>query len=128
MGDGTELGRVRGLGSARHGGHHWLLQRFTAVGNILGGLFLAFSLAMQPSHDFAAMKDWVASPLPALVLALWIPNVFWHARHGLQILVDDYVHDAGNHLAITIVLNILAVVGAGLGVLSIIRLALSGAA
>ncbi len=128
MGDGTELGRVRGLGSARTGAHHWLLQRFTAIGNILGGLFLAFSLALQPEHDFAAMKDWVASPLPALVLALWIPNVFWHARHGLQILVDDYVHTAGNHLAVTIVLNILAVVGAGLGVLSIIRLALSGAA
>jgi succinate dehydrogenase / fumarate reductase membrane anchor subunit len=128
MGDGTELGRVRGLGSARTGGHHWLLQRFTAVGNILGGLFLAFSLAMQPAHDFSAMKDWVASPLPALVLALWIPNVFWHARHGLQILVDDYVHDAGNHLAITIVLNILALVGVGIGLLSIIRLALAGAA
>ena len=60
MGDGTELGRVRGLGSARHGAHHWMLQRFTAVGNILGGLFLAFSLALQPTHDFAAMKDWVA--------------------------------------------------------------------
>jgi len=128
MGDGTELGRVRGLGSARHGGHHWLLQRFTAVGNILGGLFLAFSLALQPTHDFAAMKDWVASPLPALVLALWLPNVFWHARHGLQILADDYVTDAGNHLAITIVLNILAIAGAGLGVLSVLRLALAGAA
>jgi len=128
MGDGTELGRVRGLGSARHGAHHWMLQRFTAVGNILGGLFLAFSLALQPTHDFAAMKDWVASPLPALVLALWIPNVFWHARHGLQILVDDYVHDAGNHLAITIVLNILAIAGAGLGVLSVLRLAFAGAA
>ena len=128
MGDGTELGRVRGLGSARHGAHHWMLQRFTAVGNILGGLFLAFSLGLQPTHDFAAMKDWVASPLPALVLALWLPNVFWHARHGLQILVDDYVHDAGNHLAITIVLNILAIAGAGLGVLSVLRLALAGAA
>jgi succinate dehydrogenase / fumarate reductase membrane anchor subunit len=128
MGDGTELGRVRGLGSARHGAHHWQLQRFTAVGNILGGLFLAFSLALQATHDFATMKDWVASPLPALVLALWLPNVFWHARHGLQILVDDYVHDAGNHLAITIVLNILAIAGAGLGVLSVLRLALAGAA
>ena len=128
MGDGTELGRVRGLGSARHGAHHWMLQRFTAVGNILGGLFLAFSFALQPTHDFAAMKDWVASPGPALVLALWLPNVFWHARHGLQILVDDYVHDAGNHLALTIVLNILAIAGAGLGVLSVLRLALAGAA
>ena len=128
MGDGTELGRVRGLGPARTGAHHWLLQRFTAVGNIILGLFLAFSLALQHTHDFAAMKDWVASPLPAMALALFIPNVFWHARHGLQILVDDYVHDAGNHLAITIVLNILAIAGVGIGLFSIVRLALAGAA
>jgi len=128
MGDGTELGRVRGLGPAHTGTHHWLVQRFTAVGNILAGLFLAFSLARLPGYDFATVREWIAQPVPATVLALWLPNVFWHARHGLQILVDDYVHDTGNHLALTIVLNILAIAGAGLGVLSILRLALAGAA
>ena len=40
MGNGTELGRVRGLGSAHHGAHHWLIQRFTAVGNLVLMLFL----------------------------------------------------------------------------------------
>ena len=35
MGNGTSIGRVRGLGSAKSGSHHWILQRFTAVGNLL---------------------------------------------------------------------------------------------
>ena len=30
MGNGTSIGRVRGLGSAHSGAHHWLVQRFTA--------------------------------------------------------------------------------------------------
>ena len=35
MGNGTSIGRVRGLGSAHEGVHHWLLQRFTAIGNLV---------------------------------------------------------------------------------------------
>jgi succinate dehydrogenase / fumarate reductase membrane anchor subunit len=128
MANGTEIGRVRGLGSAHRGTHHWLLQRFTAVGNIVLGLFLAFSLALLPGYDYATVHDWLAQPLPSAALAIWIANVFWHARHGLQILVDDYVHDRGNHLAATIILNVLAVGGAGFGLLSIVRIALKGAA
>lgn len=128
MGDGTSIGKVRGLGSAHRGPHHWLTQRFTAVGNIILGGFLAISLALLPSYDFATVGDWLSQPLPAFALSVWILNVFWHARHGLQILVDDYVHDKGNHFAITLILNLLAVAGAGFGLFSIIRVALGGAA
>ena len=46
MGEGTSIGRVRGLGSAYQGAHHWLLQRYTAIGNMLGGLFLLFRAIM----------------------------------------------------------------------------------
>ncbi|WP_120717767.1 succinate dehydrogenase, hydrophobic membrane anchor protein [Tsuneonella amylolytica] len=128
MGNGTEIGKVRGLGPAHHGSHHWMLQRFTAIGNIVLGLFLALGLALLPNYDFATVRDWLAQPIPSAALAIWIVDVFWHARHGLQILVDDYVHERGNHLAVTIALNILAVGGAGFALFSILRIALSGAA
>src|SRR3546814_12111927 len=35
MGDGTSIGRVRGLGAAKEGTHHWWHQRLTAGGNLL---------------------------------------------------------------------------------------------
>jgi succinate dehydrogenase / fumarate reductase, membrane anchor subunit len=41
MGNGTGIGRVRGLGSARSGTHHWWLQRVTAAGNVLLLLWFA---------------------------------------------------------------------------------------
>ncbi|MCT2558214.1 succinate dehydrogenase, hydrophobic membrane anchor protein [Tsuneonella sp. YG55] len=128
MGNGTSIGKVRGLGSAHHGSHHWLLQRFTAIGNIVLGLFLAVSLALLPSYDFATVRDWLSQPLPAAALAIWIVNVFWHARLGLQVLVEDYVHTPGNKFAAIAALNILAVAGAGFGLFSIVRIALGGAA
>jgi succinate dehydrogenase / fumarate reductase, membrane anchor subunit len=128
MGNGTSIGKVRGLGSAHHGSHHWLLQRFTAIGNVVLGLFLAISLALLPGYDFATVKDWLSQPLPAAALAIWIVNVFWHARLGLQVLVEDYVHTPGNKFAAIAALNILAVAGAGFGLFSIVRIALGGAA
>ena len=49
MGNGTSIGRVRGLGAAHAGPHHWLLQRWTAIGNLLLIAFLAISLLLLPN-------------------------------------------------------------------------------
>lgn len=128
MGNGTEIGRVRGYGSAHHGAHHWLLQRFTAAGNLALGLFLAFSLALLPGYDYAALVDWAKNPLVATALALLIVSTFWHARLGLQVLIEDYVHEAGSRFAVLLLLNLAAVGGAMFGLVSIARIALTGAA
>ncbi|ANY20450.1 Succinate dehydrogenase/Fumarate reductase transmembrane subunit [Tsuneonella dongtanensis] len=128
MGNGTSIGKVRGLGSAHHGAHHWLLQRFTAIGNLVLGLFLAISLALLPGYDFATVKAWISEPLPATAVALFVISAFWHARLGLQVLVEDYVHIPGNKFAALAALNLAAVGGAGFALFSIVRLALGGAA
>ena len=128
MGNGTELGRVRGLGSAHHGAHHWLLQRFTAVGNLVLVLFLVVSLALLPDYGFATIGEWAASPLTATALALLVVSTFWHARLGLQVLMEDYVHTPGNKFAAHLLLNLAAVGGAMFGLVSIARIAFAGAA
>ena len=128
MGNGTELGRVRGLGSAHHGAHHWLLQRFTAVGNLVLMLFLAVSLALLPGYDYITIKGWAATPLAATALALLVVSTFWHARLGLQVLAEDYIHTPGNKFAVVLLLNLAAVGGAMFGLVSIARIAFSGAA
>lgn len=128
MGNGTELGRVRGLGSAHHGAHHWLLQRFTAVGNLVLVLFLVVSLALLPGYDFVSVRGWAQGPLVATALALLIVSTFWHARLGLQVMVEDYVHTPGNRFAMILLLNLAAVGGAIFGLVSVARIAFSGAA
>lgn len=128
MGNGTSIGKVRGLGSAHHGSHHWLLQRFTAIGNLVLGIFLAASFAMLPGYDFASVKGWIAEPLPAAAVALFVVSAFWHARLGLQVLIEDYVHTPGNKFAAIAALNLAAIGGAAFALFSIVRLALGGAA
>ena len=126
MSDGTPIGRVRGLGSAHEGAHHWLVQRFTAIGNLVLMLFLVVSLALLPAYDYATMAKWASQTLPATAMALLIISVFWHARLGLQVLVEDYVHTPGNKFALIALLNLVAVAGAIFGLVSIVRIALGG--
>lgn len=126
MGNGTSIGRVRGLGSAKTGAHHWLLQRWTAIGNLVAIVYLAVSLLLLPDFSHATVSEWIAKPVPAVAVALLIVSTFWHARLGLQVFIEDYVHGA-NRLAAMIALNLLTFAGAAFGLLCIIRLALGGA-
>ena len=128
MGNGTSIGRVRGLGSAHEGPHHWLVQRFTAVGNLVTVLFLIISLVMLPDLEHATVTGWIAQPTPAFMMALLVITTFWHARLGLQVLIEDYVQEPGSKFAVLLLLNLLTFAGAGFGLFSIARLAFGAGA
>jgi succinate dehydrogenase / fumarate reductase membrane anchor subunit len=109
MGTGTQLGRVRGLGSAKSGAHHWWVQRVTAVANVLLFSWLVISLLRMPGYDLETMRKWLSSPLAAVPMMLLVANVCWHFRLGLQIFIEDYVHDEGLKAAAVIALKFYAV-------------------
>ncbi|WP_156842104.1 succinate dehydrogenase, hydrophobic membrane anchor protein [Novosphingobium aquimarinum] len=127
MGNGTSIGRVRGLGSAKAGPHHWLQQRYTAIGNLLLGLWFAISILLMPNLSYAAVTEWLGSPIPATAMALLIISTIWHARLGLQVLFEDYVHDDGSKFAVLAILNLVSFAAAAFGLFCVIRLALGGA-
>jgi succinate dehydrogenase / fumarate reductase membrane anchor subunit len=128
MGDGTELGRVRGLGPAHEGEEAWMQQRFTAVGNLLLVSFLAFSLVLLPDLSYGSVLGWIKHPVPAVAMALLVVNVFWHARLGLGELIGDYVHDTGNKFAALLLVNFAAAAGTAFGLFFILKAALGGVA
>ncbi len=125
MGDGTGLGRVRGLGSAKHGAHHWLVQRFTAVGNLLLMIWLGASLLLMPGYDYGTMVSWLSQPLTAVLMILLILCTFWHVRLGMQVLIEDYVHEEGLKFGVLTLLSFALIVGGAMGIFAIIRLALA---
>ena len=124
MGNGTEIGRVRGLGSAHSGTHHWLVQRFTAIGNLVLGLWMLFTLLGMSDHSFGAMKEFFGRPVPATGLGLFVLSTFWHARLGVQVMIEDYVHEHANKFAAMALLNLATFAGAAFGLLCVVRLAL----
>ena len=127
-GKGTAIGHERGLGSAHEGSHHWLLQRFTAAGNLITVGFLVISILLLPDLSYGTVREWLGGTVPSLALALLVISVFWHARLGLQVMFEDYIHEPGNKFAAILVLNLAWFAGTAFGLLSLIRIALGGAA
>ncbi len=128
MGNGTSIGKVRGLGSAHHGAHHWLLQRFTAIGNLVLSIWLLVSLVVLPDLQYETVTTWLAQPIPATAMILLIITTFWHARLGLQVLIEDYVRDTGTKFGVFALLNIAVIGGGAFAIFSVARLALGGIA
>lgn len=128
MGDGTSIGKVRGLGSAHNGSHHWLLQRFTAIGNLLLVFWFIASVLLLPNMNYATVREWIARPVPATAMALLVVTTFWHARLGMQVMLEDYVQTPANKFAVFAALNLATFGGAAFGLFCVIRLALGAPA
>jgi succinate dehydrogenase / fumarate reductase membrane anchor subunit len=119
----TPLGRVRGLGSAHHGGEHWLTERVTSIALLLLGVWLIASLLLLPKLDQRTLIEWLRAPSGAVPMALFVITAFKHALDGVKVTVDDYVHEEGPRFAWNVLLLFLAVGGGALALFSVARIA-----
>ena len=89
----TPTARAKGLGSAKSGTHHWLMQRLTAVGNLVLGLWLLYSIITNMNMTYTEAVLWISEPLNAVFMILFIISSFYHAVLGSQVVIEDYVHN-----------------------------------
>ena len=119
----TPLGRVRGLGSAHHGGEHWIRERLTSAALLLLTIWLVASLLLLPSLDQRTIVEWLRPASGAVPMALLIIVAFIHAIDGLKVVIDDYVHDAGNNLVLNGLVFFAGYGGMALALFSLARIA-----
>ncbi len=124
----TPLGKVRGLGSARAGGEHWLSERVTSIALVILGAWLVASLLLLPDLSLRSLIEWLRAPSGAIPMALLVITSFIHGLDGMKVVVDDYVHDEGNRFAVNLVLLFLAVAGASIALFALARIAFGAAA
>lgn len=127
MGSGTQIGKVRGLGSAKHGGGHWISGATSSVASLLLSVWLVTSLLLLPNFDQSTLVQWLSQTSVAVPMILTIGVFFWHTQIGLRVLIEDYVHDEGLKFASMLLLDFYAVAGTVLGAFLVLKLALTGA-
>ena len=120
--DETALRRVRHFGSARNGLQEWRLQRLTALALIPLGLYFAASILRLATSDQMTAAAWLASPVPALLVILFVLAGLTHALVGLRSVLLDYVHTRARLLAGELLVRAAVVVLAAASVLAVLKL------
>ncbi len=122
----TPLSRARGLGSAKDGLHHWWAQRLTAVALIPLVVWFAISLIMMSGADYAVVRAWIGSPAVMVLLILTIVIGLHHGQLGMQVVIEDYVHNDGVKLALIMLTRFIAVFFGLAAVVAILRIGFGG--
>ena len=120
--DETVLRRVRQLGSSRNGLGEWRLQRLTAIALIPLGLYFVASILSLATADKATASEWLASPVPALLVILFVLAGLVHALVGIRSVLLDYVHSRARLVAAELLVRAGTVILAGASVLAVLKM------
>ena len=118
----TPLAKVRGLGSAKSGVHHWWHQRLTAIAMVplvLSALYLVLRIA---GSDYEQAILLLQNPFNAAILLLLIITGFWHAMLGVQVVIEDYVGSDWGRITSIMMVKAVLILLATLSALSLFKI------
>lgn len=105
----SPLSKAIGLGSAGHGFSHWWWQRVTAIALIPLSIWFAVSVLSLVGADYVVARNWLAAPINATILFLFVVTALYHAQTGLQVVIEDYVHTKWLNLSLLLLIKFAAV-------------------
>jgi succinate dehydrogenase / fumarate reductase membrane anchor subunit len=120
------LGRARGLGSAKQGVSHFLWQRLTAVALVPLAIWFVISVVSLAGADYAHFRMWLSWPGNTTLMILVIFAVFRHAQLGVQVVIEDYVHDDGLKLISLVAVKFAALFFGVFAAVSVLRVVFVG--
>lgn len=120
----TPLKNVRGLGTAKTGTEHFVHQRLTATALVFLSIWFLVFVVSLAGADYATAVATVSKPWNAVLLVGFLIAMFWHAQLGLQVVLEDYIHNSLLALALQTTVKFIAVLGAIVSVFAVARIVL----
>jgi len=118
----TPLGRVRNLGAAHSGTGDFWRQRLTAVAMVLLMIPVIVVVMMTLGRNQAGAKQILGSLPIAVIMVLFIVASVWHMKIGMQVVIEDYVHNEKLKLASIMANNFFSVAVALASIYAILQL------
>ncbi len=118
----SPLGRVLGLGAAKEGPGHWWSMRVSALGLVILGPWFAWSLTRLPGIEYLDVSAWIAAPLNTIGLLLLLPTMAYHARLGVQVVIEDYVKASGLKITGLVLVTFVFYAAAVAGMFAVLRI------
>lgn len=122
----SPLSKAVGLGSAKHGFSHWWWQRVTAVALVPLVIWFIFSVLSLIGSSHAITVAWLAAPINATIMLLFVLTALYHGQTGLQVVIEDYIHTKWLNLSLLLVIKFASVILAVLAIISVLKVVLGG--
>jgi len=122
----TPLKKVRGLGAAREGTGQFWRQRVSGLALAVLTLFVVGWILSLKGADYAEVRESLAQPLVAIVMALFIVISLDHMRLGMKEIIEDYAHSEGNRLGLSVLNTFFTVAVGGISLFALAKLAFGG--
>ncbi len=122
----TGIARLKAQGSAKSGAEHWWRQRLTALANVPLVIWFVVSFVSLGGASYTEARAWLGSLTNATLMVLLIVSVFWHARLGIQVIIEDYVHGRALKLAALVLLDFATVALATASIVAILTVSIGG--
>ncbi len=120
----TPLSNVRGLGAANTGSDHFWRQRVTGFANLLLTVFVVYAAFHLKGADYEGVKNFFQSPFHLVFAAAFIINTSYHMRLGMQVVIEDYVHNEGSKILLLILNTFFTSFISLAGIFSLLKLSL----
>ena len=121
----SQLGRVRGLGSAKSGTTQWWAERVGAIALVPLTIWFVISALGHLGASQAEMVAWLSQLVNAALMLALVLATFHHLALGMQVVVEDYVHEEGARFACLLAIRGLAWFCALASLVSVLKLALA---
>ncbi|HEY4556069.1 MAG TPA: succinate dehydrogenase, hydrophobic membrane anchor protein [Lysobacter sp.] len=118
------LKQARGLGSAKGGTQHFLVQRITSIALVVLSVYVVWLVLSLIGDGYTGFRATVADPLHATLLIAFSIAMFWHVKLGMQVIIEDYVHAPAMGATLHLLNLFVCALAAIASVLAIIRIAL----
>ncbi|HUB14815.1 MAG TPA: succinate dehydrogenase, hydrophobic membrane anchor protein [Acetobacteraceae bacterium] len=118
----SPLGRARGLGAAHQGARHWWAQTLTSIALVPLSLWFVCGMVRligASRHDVVA---WLSGPVPVVLMIALVIATFHHMQLGVQVVIEDYVHQPAVRLTSLLLVKAAAIVLALACIVSVLRL------
>ncbi|WP_312915116.1 succinate dehydrogenase, hydrophobic membrane anchor protein [Stenotrophomonas sp.] len=120
----TPLKNARGLGSSKSGTEHFIHQRLTATALVALTIWFLCLVLSLIGADYVTAVEAVSKPWNAILLVGFLVAMFWHAQLGLQVVLEDYIHNSLMALALQTTVKFIAVLGAIVSIFAVARIVL----
>ena len=118
----TPLARVRSLGSSHSGTSDFWRQRLTAVAmTVLIVPVIVVVLMLIGSNQAGAKQIFSSLPI-AIIMLLFIIASAWHMKIGMQVVIEDYVHNEKIKLASVMANNFFCIAVALASIYAILKM------